>query len=240
MNTEQLQAAIGYQFKNEALLLRALTHSSYAHERKSDSEKLPFLRSNERKPFLQSNERLEFLGDSVLGFLAAEYFYANYPHKTEGELTKLRAAAVCEPALYAYAKQIGLGEALLLGRGEAATGGAKRPSMVADAFEALLAAMYLDGGIQPCRAFALRFLSEDSARPAMEDSKTELQQIIQQSPDEYVQYVLIDESGPDLEKCFNVEVRLHSNVLGVGRGRSKKLAEQAAAKEALRLFSIDS
>ena len=227
MNTEQLQEAISYQFKNEALLLRALTHSSYAHERKSDSEQSPYLRSN---------ERLEFLGDSVLGFLAAEYYYASYPHKTEGELTKLRAAAVCEPALYAYAKQIGLGEALLLGRGEAATGGASRPSMVADAFEALLAAMYLDGGIQPCRAFALRFLSQDSARPAIEDSKTELQQIIQQSPDEYVQYVLIDESGPDHEKCFVVEVRLHSNVLGVGRGRSKKLAEQAAAREALKLM----
>jgi len=221
MNIEGLQQAIGYTFRDEALLLRALTHSSYAHE---------------RKPLTENNERLEFLGDSILGFLAAEYFYANHSHKTEGELTKMRAAAVCEPALYAYAQQIGLGEALLLGRGEAATGGSKRPSMVADAFEALLAAMYLDGGIEPCRAFVLRFLREEAGRPAMEDSKTELQQIIQQSPEESVHYVLIDEYGPDHEKCFVVEVRLHSNVLGVGRGRSKKLAEQAAAKEALRLM----
>ena len=224
MDMEALQGAIGYTFRDEGLLLRALMHSSYAHE---------------RKPLAESNERLEFLGDSVLGFLAAEYFYANRPHKTEGELTKMRAAAVCEPALYAYARKIGLGEALLLGRGEAATGGSKRPSMVADAFEALLAAMYLDGGIEPCRAFVLRFLQEDAARPAMEDSKTELQQIVQQSPEESVHYVLVDEQGPDHEKCFVVEVRLHSNVLGVGRGRSKKLAEQAAAKEALRLFAMN-
>ena len=227
MNIEDLQQTIGYTFQNEALLRQALTHSSYAHERKS---------AGDRAPFLQNNERLEFLGDSVLGFLAAEYFFANCPGKTEGELTKMRAAAVCEPALSVYAQRIGLGEALLLGRGEAATGGAHRPSISADAFEALLAAMYLDGGIEPCRTFALRFLSEDTARPAMEDSKTELQQIIQQSPDESVHYVLVDEFGPDHEKCFVVEVRLHSNVLGIGQGRSKKLAEQAAAKEALRLM----
>ena len=221
MTIEALQLAIGYTFQDPTLLERALTHSSYANERKSPHG---------------SNERLEFLGDSVLGFLAAEYFYANCPGKPEGALTKMRAAAVCEPALFAYAREIHLGEALLLGRGEIAMGGAERPSMVADAFEALLAAMYLDGGMEPCRAFVRRFLREDA--PRVEDCKTELQQIIQQSPDESVDYILVDETGPDHDKIFVVEVRLHSNVLGVGRGRSKKLAEQAAASEALKLMGL--
>ena len=223
MNPAQLQAAIGYEFKDKTLLERALTHSSYANEHKSPHG---------------SNERLEFLGDSVLGFLAAEYFYSNYPGKPEGTLTKMRAAAVCEPALFAYARTIHLGKVLLLGRGEAAMGGSERPSMVADAFEALLAAIYLDGGMEPCRAFVQRFLREDAQRPAVEDCKTELQQIVQQSPDESVEYVLVNEAGPDHEKIFVVEVRLHSNVLGVGHGRSKKLAEQAAAAEALKLMGI--
>jgi len=222
MNITDLQAAIGYRFQDETLLERALTHSSYANERKSPHG---------------SNERLEFLGDSVLGFLAAEYFYSNCPGKPEGALTKMRAAAVCEPALFAYAQKIGLGHALLLGRGEIAMGGANRPSMVADAFEALLAAMYLDGGMEPCRAFVQRFLRE-GASVAVEDCKTELQQIVQQSPEESVEYVLVDETGPDHDKTFVVEVRLHSNVLGLGRGRSKKLAEQAAAGEALRLMGV--
>jgi len=223
MNTADLQQAIGYTFQDETLLERAMTHSSYANERKSPHG---------------SNERLEFLGDSVLGFLAAEYFYSNCPGKPEGVLTKMRAAAVCEPALFAYAQTIHLGEALLLGRGEAAMGGANRPSMVSDAFEALLAAMYLDGGMEPCRAFVRRFLREDAPRLAVEDCKTELQQVVQQSPEESVDYVLVDEKGPDHDKIFVVEVRLHSNVLGVGQGRSKKLAEQAAAAEALKLMGL--
>jgi len=219
----QLQAAIGYTFRNPILLEQALTHSSYANERR-----LPH----------GSNERLEFLGDSVLGFVAANYFYAQFPNKTEGELTRMRAAAVCEPALFVYAQQIGLGEALRLGRGETSAGGAQRPSIVADAFEALLAAMFLDGGMEPCHAFVQQFLREGAARPSIVDSKTELQQIIQQNPEEAVEYVLIDEQGPDHEKIFVVEVRLHSNVLGLGRGRSKKLAEQAAAAEALKLMGV--
>ena len=223
MSFEQLQAAIGYTFEDQSLLQRALTHSSYANERKLPGG---------------SNERLEFLGDSVLGFLAAEYFYAECPDKPEGALTKLRAAAVCEPALFAYAQTIRLGAALMLGRGEAAMGGANRPSMVSDAFEALLAAMYLDGGMEPCRTFVRRFLQEGAPRVHVEDCKTELQQIIQQSPEESVEYVLVDETGPDHDKTFVVEVRLHSNVLGQGRGRSKKLAEQAAAAEALKLMGV--
>jgi len=223
MTTDKLQQSIGYTFRDEALLKRALTHSSYANE-----HKLPG----------GSNERLEFLGDSVLGFVAAEYLYAKHPDKSEGELTRMRAAAVCEPALFGYASSFGLGEALLLGRGEVATGGAQRPSMVADAFEAVLAAMFLDGGMEPCRKFVVKFLRDGAAQPAMVDSKTELQQIIQQNPEEAVDYVLVGETGPDHEKTFVVEVRLHSNVLGVGRGRSKKLAEQAAAGEALKLMGV--
>ena len=223
MGTEQLQQAIGYTFSDPALLERALSHSSYANERKLPGG---------------SNERLEFLGDSVLGFIAAEYFYECYPDKPEGELTRLRAAAVCEPALFGYAQTFGLGEALLLGKGESAMGGAHKPSMVADAFEALLAAMYLDGGIEPCKVFVQKFLREGAARSSITDCKTELQQIIQQTPEEAVDYVLVDETGPDHAKVFVVEVRLHSNVLGVGRGRSKKLAEQAAAGEALKLMGV--
>ncbi len=223
MNTA-FEQAIGYNFKDKSLLERALTHSSYANERRGETT--------------GSNERPEFLGDSVLGFIAAEYFYQSFPHKPEGELTRLRAAAVCEPALCEYARSFGLGEALLLGRGESATGGSHRPSILADGFEALLAAMYLDGGIEPTRRFVLGFLREAGVRHTAVDSKTTLQQIVQQSPEESVDYVLVDESGPDHEKCFVVEVRLHSNVLGVGRGRSKKLAEQAAAAEALKLMGV--
>jgi ribonuclease-3 len=148
----------------------------------------------------------------------------------------MRAAAVCEPALFAYAQTFGLGGELMLGRGEAAMGGANRPSMVADAFEALLAAMYLDGGMEPCRVFVRRFLCKGVPSHGVEDCKTELQQIVQRSPEESVDYVLVDETGPDHDKTFVVEVRLHSNVLGTGRGRSKKLAEQAAAAEALGLM----
>ena len=220
---DQLQQNIGYAFADPALLERALCHSSYA---------------NEHKLVHGSNERLEFLGDSVLGFIAAEFFYGEFPGKPEGELTRMRAAAVCEPALFGYAQSFGLGAALRLGRGEAAMGGSQRPSMVADAFEALLAAMYLDGGIEPCKSFVHKFLREGAARPVAVDSKTELQQIVQQNPVEAVDYVLVGEDGPDHEKLFVVEVRLHSNVLGVGRGRSKKLAEQAAAAEALKLMGI--
>ncbi|MDR1927253.1 MAG: ribonuclease III [Oscillospiraceae bacterium] len=221
MNAEQLQEAIGYRFRQPALLENALSHSSFANEQKSP---------------LGSNERLEFLGDSVLGFIAAEYYYKRYPNRPEGDLTKLRASSVCEPALCAYAKGLGLGEALLLGRGELAGGGNERPSILADAFEALLAAIYLDGGMEAAKRFVLPFLKEGTAQPKMVDSKSKLQTIVQQSPDESVDYILVEESGPDHNKRFVVEVRLHSNVLGVGIGSSKKTAEQAAAWEALRLM----
>ncbi len=217
---------IGYTFREPALLENALTHSSYA---------------NESHRGLKSNERLEFLGDSVLGFVTAGYLFRHATGE-EGELTRLRASLVCEKALSAYAQQLGLGECLLLGRGELRGGGATRPSILADAFEAVIAAIYLDGGLQPVEAFLLPFLTQELShqrRPQFKDYKTALQEIIQQNPEERLEYVLVGESGPDHDKQFRVEVHLNSNVIGNGKGRSKKEAEQQAAREALRLMGYD-
>ena len=224
---KDLEAAIGYRFKNITLLQRALTHSSYANEYWRDS--------------LMSNERLEFLGDSVLGLTAAVYLFQK-EKGPEGELTKLRAAVVCEKALSSYAKQLGLGEWLLLGRGERQNGGAERPSIVADAFEAVTAAIYLDGGMEPARRFLLPFLEREAGnlrQAHFKDYKTQLQEIVQQNPGEVVTYVMTGESGPDHDKQFTFEVHLNSNVIGEGRGRSKKEAEQKAARQALRLMGYD-
>ena len=221
-----LMDRLGYRFKNKVLLKKALTHSALA---------------NEGRGGLESNERLEFLGDSVLGFVAAGYLFQN--HKgPEGELTKLRAALVCEKALHSYSLQLKLGESLLLGRGERLTGGAERPSILADAFEAVTAAIYLDGGLEAARCFLLRFLEKEAAQQKkrkFKDYKTTLQEIIQQNPEESLDYVLTGESGPDHDKQFTVEVHLNSNVIGAGRGRSKKEAEQCAAREALSLMGYD-
>lgn len=221
-----LMDKLGYQFREPRLLEKALVHSSYA---------------NEGRHGLESNERLEFLGDSVLGFVAAKYLFEKETGP-EGELTKLRAAVVCEKALCSYSKELGLGDYLLLGRGERMTGGAQRPSILADAFEAVIAAMYLDGGLEPVRAFVLRFVEKEAnnqRRRHFKDYKTTLQEIVQQNPEERLEYVLTGESGPDHNKQFIVEVHLNSNVIGTGRGRSKKEAEQQAAREALKLMGYD-
>lgn len=218
-----LMDALGYRFRDESLLRRALTHSSYANEGQRGG---------------QSNERLEFLGDSVLGLTAAVYLF-NKEKGPEGELTKLRAAVVCEKALFSYAQQLGLGDWLLLGKGERQHGGASRPSIVADAFEAVTAAIYLDGGMEPARRFLLPFLENEASnqrRAQFKDYKTQLQEIVQQNPGETLTYVLVGESGPDHDKQFTMEVHLNSNVIGTGRGRSKKEAEQKAAREALKLM----
>lgn len=223
---KDLAAKLGYTFRNPALLEEALTHSSYA---------------NEGRHGLQSNERLEFLGDSVLGFITAGYLF-HKEKSPEGELTKLRAALVCEKALSSYAQALGLGDCLLLGRGEQRTGGASRPSILADAFEAVIAAVYLDGGLEPVRTFLLPFLEKEASnqkRRHFKDYKTTLQEIIQQNPEERLDYVLKSESGPDHNKSFQVEVHLNSNVIGTGVGRSKKEAEQQAAREALKLMGYD-
>ena len=223
---KDLMARLGYEFRDAGLLKKALTHSSYA---------------NEGRQGLQSNERLEFLGDSVLGLVAANYLFRRETGP-EGELTKLRAAIVCEKALCSYARELRLGECLLLGKGERSTGGAERPSILADAFEAVTAAMYLDGGFEPVERFLTRFLEKEVSnqrRLHFKDYKTTLQEIVQQNPEERLEYVLTGESGPDHNKVFHVEVHLNSNVIGSGRGRSKKEAEQLAAREALKLMGYD-
>ena len=221
-----LMQEIGYHFKNESLLLQALTHSSFANEGRG----------------IESYERLEFLGDSVLGFVTAQYLFEKDRGPDEGELTKLRAAVVCEKALCGYSKQLELGKYARFGRGEQQSGGAQRPSILADMYEAVLAAIYLDGGMEPAEKFVLRFVipeAESQRRRRFKDYKTALQEIVQQNPGEMLEYVLSGESGPDHNKTFITEVHLNSNVIGVGRGRSKKESEQQAAHEALKLMGYE-
>lgn len=220
-----LQEKIGYNFKNTELLKRALTHTSYANETGGDHN--------------LSNERLEFLGDSVLGVITAEDFFMNYKNMPEGELTKLRAATVCEKALCEYAKDIDLGSFILLGKGEIVTGGSERPSILADAFEALIAAVYLDGGMDAAKGFVLKYIEKAAKEhKGFKDYKTKLQEVVQKNPGEIIEYVLVNETGPDHDKRFEVEVHLNSNVIGRGIGTSKKKAEQFAAKEALELMGL--
>ena len=222
---EDLQKRIGYQFKNVDLLKEALTHSSYANERKAKK--------------LRHNERLEFLGDAVLSIVVSDYIFDNCPQLPEGELTKLRASLVCEKSLFEFAKKIELGKYLKLSRGERNSGGANRPSIVSDAFEALIAAIYIDGGIEPARRHILNFVIpaiNNAQKRKFSDYKTTLQEIIQKNPGEQIEYVTVSEAGPDHDKHFVVEVHLNSNVIGKGGGRSKKKAEQQAAKEALELM----
>ena len=222
----ELENRIHYTFKNKKLLHEALSHSSYANEGKRT----------------RSNERLEFLGDSVLSIIVAKHLFTHYTHLPEGELTKLRASLVCEKSLHEFACDFGLGEFLLLGKGEELTGGRERPSIIADAFEALLAAIYLDGGMEQARKFVLQFIPEHlnpKQAKGLNDYKTTLQEIIQQNKEEKIEYVPIEETGPDHDKTFVVEVPLTSNVIGTGRGKSKKQAEQFAAKEALELMGYE-
>lgn len=221
---QDLEKKINYEFKNKSLLTTALTHSSYANE----------------KGGVLYNERLEFLGDSVLGIITAEYLFKNHKDFPEGELTKVRAALVCEKALYSFAKEIDLGEYLFLGKGEIHTGGRNRPSILADAFEALIAAIYLDGGMQQAKNFVLHFIvgAQEQAIEVNTDYKTKLQEIIQKNPEERIEYTTLSETGPDHDKRFVVAVKLNSNIIGKGEGRSKKKAEQLAAKEALRLMGL--
>ena len=220
-----LEKRIGYKFKNKDYLMEALTHSTFAYERDNG---------------MKCNERLEFLGDAVLSAISAEFLFEKYPDMPEGQLTKLRASLVCTDSLSGFARKIDLGKALLLGKGEANTGGADRPSNLENAFEALIAAIYLDGGMECARTFVLGFLNEalENHNINFKDYKTTLQEVVQKNPGENVTYVLVGESGPDHNKEFVMEVHLNSNVIGVGKGRSKKSAEQAAAKEALELMGL--
>lgn len=219
----QLEEKLDYHFHDPALLRGALYHSSYANEH--------------RNLGIRSNERLEFLGDAVLGFVSAEFLYGKHPDLPEGELTRIRAALVCEESLYEVAKTLHLGEWLMLGRGEESGGGRQRPSILADAVEAVLAAVYLDGGIDKARALIHRILlnkeQEEVVESRRRDCKTELQELVQRKPNQVLHYELVSESGPDHAKEFAVAVSLNGQVVGLGSGHSKKEAEQSAARAAL-------
>ena len=217
---EKLEEKLGYTFQNRALLENALTHSSYANENKHTGA--------------QSNERLEFLGDSVLGMVTADYLYRVHPDLPEGDLTRTRAALVCEGSLVEVAQQLELGTYLKLGKGEDAGGGRERPSIVADAVEAVLAAVYLDGGIGSARKIIQRFiLDREEEKSGSRDYKTALQELVQRESGQVLSYRLVGSTGPDHAKRFQVEVELNGAPVGAGAGRSKKDAEQMAAKAAI-------
>ena len=220
----ELENAIGYQFRNITLLQNALSHSSYANERWHDS--------------LKSNERLEFLGDSVLGMLVADYLYRNFPDRPEGDLTRMRADMVCEKTLADVANKLNLGKHLMLGRGEELGGGRSRDSILADALESVIAACYLDGGMDAASAFIRKFILVNVPVTKLhnEDYKTVLQELVQQKKNQVLSYKLVGESGPDHDKEFRVELTLNDEVVGLGTGSSKKRAEQAAARAAIRLL----
>lgn len=223
LDQKGLEETIGYRFQNPATLRTALTHSSYANERTGKRE--------------GCNERLEFLGDSVLSLIVCDYLYRTYPTYPEGQLTILRKNAVCQSALADYGMQIGLGNYVLLGRGEEKDG-REKPKILEDAFESLLGAMYLDcGALSRVAEFLLPFVKRklaDMEEP--EDAKTKLQRFVQQTPGEELHYAVVDESGPDNAKIFTVKVYINSNDFGTGRGSSKKEAEQNAAGEALKHY----
>lgn len=223
---EELEKKLNYTFRDRGLLSEALSHSSYANEHRS--------------AHLRSNERLEFLGDSVLSLMVSEYLYTHLSKMPEGDLTKIRAAVVCEQSLYHCALNISLGDALRLGKGEEHMNGRHRASILADAFEALIAAIYQDSGFKSVVKVILPLL-EDSIKSAKEgrinrDYKTALQEIVQKNKEEVLEYILVSEQGPDHKKSFVVEVLLNNNPLARGEGRSKKEAEQLAAKGALALM----
>lgn len=218
---KDLETAIGYRFQNISLLQNALTHSSYANERWHNS--------------LLSNERLEFLGDSVLGMLVAEYLYRNFPNRPEGELTRMRADMVCEQTLAAAANRIGIGQYLLLGHGEEQGGGRSRNSILADAMESVIAACFLDGGIEAALKVVQQFILVEVPVTKLHnaDYKTQLQELVQQKKHQVLSYALVGQSGPDHDKKFDVEVSLNGKVVGSGSGSSKKRAEQDAARAAI-------
>lgn len=219
---KEFESSLGYRFDNIRLLDMALTHSSYA---------------NERHGALQHNERLEFLGDSVLGLVISEYLYANFPDLAEGSLAKIKAMVVSEVSLARAARKIGLGQRMLLGKGEEHTGGRDRDSILADAFESVIAAIFLDGGLDEARRFVLKNLLQ-SIHDALDgkgirDYKTDLQEVLQKESNETIEYRIVGDSGPDHQKIFVAQVYHGDKLLGEGVGRSKKEAEQHAARKAL-------
>lgn len=219
---KEFQKIIGYEFRKEQLLKQALTHSSYANEKHMKK--------------LSDNERLEFLGDAVLEIISSEFIYTNYPNLPEGEMTKLRASIVCEPTLALCTECLNLGDYLLLGNGEDQTGGRYRKSILSDALEAIIGAIYLDGGFTNAKEFVLRYILTDiENKKLFYDSKTILQEVVQ-GKHEQLEYVLTAESGPDHNKSFTVEVHINGTAISEGVGHTKKAAEQEAAYKALMIL----
>ena len=223
MNLEKLEQEIGYKFKNISLLKTALTHTSYAYERK-----------------VESNEKLEFLGDSILEFISSKYIYEKYSKLKEGEMTKVRASVVCEQSLHEVAKAHNFSDFLRLGKSERLSRDEVRPAIMADSVEAVIAAIYIDGGIEPVKKFIIENLKESiqtaTKHIGQKDYKTVLQEILQKHGEVHIEYKIIKENGPDHEKDFDAEVLCNEKILATGRGRSKKLAEMDAAKNALEII----
>ena len=223
MKLDKLEQDIGYKFKNIQLLKKALTHTSYAYEKK-----------------IESNEKLEFLGDSILEFISSEYIYEKYSKLKEGEMTKVRASVVCERSLYEVAKAHNFSDFLNLGKSERLSRKEVRPAIMADSVEAVIAAIYLDGGIQPAEKFIIENL-KDSIEVAtkhigQKDYKTVLQEILQKHGEVGIEYKILKESGPDHEKSFEAQVSCNKKILATGEGKSKKMAEMDAAKNALEIM----
>ena len=219
-NLEKLEENIGYKFTNKKLLQNALTHTSYAYEHG-----------------IQSNEKLEFLGDSILEFVSSEYMYNKYTNLKEGEMTKVRATVVCEKSLYKIATMHNFSDYLYLGKSELMTGGKKRPAILADSVEAVIAAMFLDGGLEPAKKFIIENLKDEieiaTKHVGEKDYKTVLQEELQKNGDVKIEYKIIKETGPDHDKTFEAQVSLNGKKLATGVGKSKKEAEMQAAKKAL-------
>ena len=220
MNLEKIEKEIGYEFKNKQLLETALTHTSYAYENKK-----------------QSNEKLEFLGDSILEFVSSEYIYHNYPKLKEGEMTKVRASVVCEDSLQKIAKMHNFSDFLYLGKSERTSQKEVRPAIMADSIEAVIAAIFLDGGLEETKKFILNNLAKPienaTKNIGQKDYKTVLQEVLQKNGNVDIEYVIVDEKGPDHEKVFTAEVKFNNKILATGEGKSKKQAEMEAAQKAL-------
>lgn len=219
-----VEEKIGYKFSDKDILMQALTHSSFANERG-----------------IPSNERLEFLGDSVLSLVTVEYLYKNFPEMPEGQLTLLKKTLVCSQSLASFARELELGDYIFLGKGETKSGGATRQALLEDSFEALTGAIYLDGGLECAREFVLRFICKavETHNTVFTDYKSRLQELIQQNPDVTLNYVITGERGPQHMKTYVAEIHINSNVFSHGSGKSKKAAEQAAAREALELMGVN-
>ena len=220
MNIEGLENNIGYTFSNKELLKNALTHTSYAYEHK-----------------INSNEKLEFLGDSILEFISSEYLYSKYTNLKEGEMTKVRATVVCEKSLHKVAERHNFSDYIMVGKSEKQTGGNKKPAIMADSVEAVIAAIYLDGGIEPVKKFIIENIKDEieiaTKHVGIKDYKTVLQEKLQENGDIKIEYKIIKESGPDHDKSFEAEVEVDGKVLATGIGKSKKEAHMQAAKKAL-------